>query len=316
MVEVVFNESEKGSMKVGQHFGRGISGAIGVWMSCSDGTQPTREEYGAALAEAKRRQEQEWRDGKPLGGDPGDVVGLSFALDIGDIASPATDPSRKELLTRMFAADRWDELQDMQNSVDQYWNGCISDLDRLTARAKAGEPVRIWYSNAPYSMCGFYDAVSVLKGYGCRISAVRLPLWVPFGEDEAKSSVHWGEVAPGEFARYLPLETEIPGSVQRAMTMEWAQLKRENAPLRVVLNGKLHSADLDFYDYFIRKEIPDGTFKVGQLIGFVLGRNQFGIGDWLVAQRVRKMIESGELTVVQAGAAFYGTVLEKHPRHA
>lgn len=93
--------------------------------------------------------------------------------------------------------------------------------------------------------------------------------------------------------------------------MEWEQLKREKAPLRIVLNGKLHSADMDFYDCFIRKEIPNGTFKVGELIGFVLGRNQLGIGDWLIAQRVQKMIELGELTVIQESPAFYGTILKR-----
>ena len=316
MVEVVFSDSEKGSMRAGhmkaaQYLEKGAGGAIDVSVRHPNGTQPTREEYDAALAEAKRRQEQEWQDGKPLGGDPGDVIGLPFALDLGDIASPVTGSSRKGLLARILAADPWDELQDMEDSLNRFWEGCISDMDKLTARAKAGEPVRVWYSSAPYAMRGLYDAVSLLKDCGCRVSAVRLPLWAPFGEDGAKSSVSWGEVAPGEFAQYLPLENEIPGAVQRAITMEWEQLKRKNTPLRVVLNGKLHGADLDFYDCFIRKEVPDGTFQVGQLIGFVLGRNSLGVGDWLIAQRVRKMIESGELTVVQKNSAFYATILKK-----
>ncbi|MFR5027465.1 MAG: DUF1835 domain-containing protein [Coprococcus sp.] len=28
-----------------------------------------------------------------------------------------------------------------------------------------GEPVRIWYSDAPYSRCGFYHVCSILKNY-------------------------------------------------------------------------------------------------------------------------------------------------------
>lgn len=81
--------------------------------------------------------------------------------------------------------------------------------------------------------------------------------------------------------------------------------------MRVVLNGKLHSVKMDFYDPFIRKEIPDGPFKAAQLIGLVLGRNQLGIGDWLIAQRIRRMVESHELIAVQKDPAFYGTTLKK-----
>lgn len=311
MVEVVFSDSEKGSMRCGQRFRSNIGGAAAIGIIRSDGKHPTQEEYDAALAEAKRRQEQDLRYGKPLGGQPEDVVGLSFALDIGDIASPVTDASRRELIDRMLGADPFGELQDMEDSINRYWDGCVSDLHKLISRAKNGEPIRIWYSNAPYSMCGFYDTVDHLKNCECPISAVELPRCMPLGKRGVKSAVSWGEITPGEFAHYLPLEFEIPDSVQKAMIMEWATLKQENESLRVVLNGKLHSVEIDFYDRFIRKEIPDGTFKVAQLIGLVLGRNQLGIGDWLIAQRIRKMIESGELTVIQKNSAFYGTTLKR-----
>lgn len=311
MIEVVFSDSEKGSMKCGQHFSDEDGGATSVFIIQSDGTQPTREEYEAALAEAERNRALELQCGKPLGGKPEDVIALSFTLDIGEIGGPVTDASRRDLIARMLGSDPLDELHDMEDSIRRYWDGCVHDLNRLTARAKSGEPVRIWYSGAPYSMCGFYDAITQLEGCECRVSAIRLPVFMPRGEQEAESAVSWGEITPGAFARYLPLEAEIPSPVQKAIRMEWRKLKRENAPLRVVLNGRLHSAEPDFYDGFIRREIPDGIFKVGQLVGFVLGRNQLGVGDWLIARRIDRMIRSGELTVVEKHPAFYRTSLKK-----
>lgn len=311
MIEVVFSDSEKGSMRCGQRFTSSIGAATAIGIICSDGKPPLQEEYEAALAQAKFRQEQELRDGKPLGGQPQDVIGLSFVLDIGDISLPVTDASRRALIARMLGSNPWDELQDMEDSVSRYWDSCVSDLNKLMSRAKSGEPVRIWYSDAPYSTCGFYDTVDHLKNCECRISAVKLPAYMPLGERGAKSAVSWGEISPGEFAHYLPLEFEIPDSVKKAVIMEWERLKEEKAPLRVVLNGKLHSVKMDFYDPFIRKEIPNGAFKVAQLIGLVLGRNQLGIGDWLIAQRIRKMVESRALIVVQKDSAFYGTTLKK-----
>jgi hypothetical protein len=309
MIEVVFSDSEKGSMRLGKRFATTPGVAIGVIRS-EDGQTGWKE-----LAEAKPGPEWEMRAEKPLGGQPEDVIGLSFRLDIGDIASPVTAAPRRDLLARMLSADPWDELASMEDSIEHYWNGCVSDLNQLTARAKDGEAVRIWYSDAPYSMCGFYSAVDCLKDCGCRLSAIRLPRHTPLGEHSAKTATSWGEIAPGEFAHFLLLESEIPASVQKALILEWETLKRENAPLRAVLNGKPHSVETDFYDRFIRKEIPEDAFKAARLIGLVLGNHSLGVGDWLIAQRVRQMIESRELVVVQPAASFYGTTLEK-ARHS
>ncbi len=298
-------------MRCGHHFSKDIDGATAIAVIGADGEQPTQEEIDGALREVKHRQAQEQRNGKPLGGNSEDVVGLSFALDIGDIASSVSDDSRKDLIAQFLGADFWNELHDMQDSINRYWDGCVSDLNKLLVNAKAGEPIRIWYSDAPYSRCGFYNTIFQLKDFGCYISAVKLPDYMQIGDQEVKEIVSWAEVSPGEFAHYLPLEFEVPVSVQRTIIMEWEKLKRENSPLRIVLNGKIHSEKVDFYDRFIRKEIPEGTIKIGQLIGFVLGRNMLGIGDWLIAQRIKNMIESGELIVVHKDSAFYGTTIKR-----
>ena len=311
MIDVVFSDSEKGAMRCGQHFTKDIGGATAIAVIGTNGEQPTQEEIDVALSDVKRRQEQEQRNGKSLGGKAEDVVGLSFALDIGDIESSVIDDSRRDLIAQFLNANPWNELNEMEESINHYWENCVSDLNKLLIKAKAGEPIRIWYSDAPYSKCGFYNTVYQLNKFGCHISAVKLPDYMPIGDQEVKEIVSWAEVSPGEFAYYLPLEFEVPESMQKTIIMEWEKLKQENSPLRIVLNGKIHSEKLDFYDRFIRKEIPDGNFKVGQLIGFVLGRNMLGIGDWLIAQRIKKMIESGELIVIHKDSAFYGTTLKR-----
>ena len=87
--------------------------------------------------------------------------------------------------------------------------------------------------------------------------------------------------------------------------MEWSRLQEENAPLRAIVNGRLHSVREDFYDPFIRARIHDRTLRVGQLIGEVLGRYQLGIGDWWIAKRIQAMADHGELIIVSKGDCFY-----------
>ena len=51
MIEIVFGDSAAGSMKQAQHFGKGKyhGGAIGVILSSSDGSKPTKEEIEQAI---------------------------------------------------------------------------------------------------------------------------------------------------------------------------------------------------------------------------------------------------------------------------
>lgn len=121
----------------------------------------------------------------------------------------------------------------------------------------------------------------------------------------AEQQADWRELSPGDWAAYLSLEREIPKNVRKAIAMEWSQLREENAPLRAAINGRLHSVGEDFYDPFIRAHIPNGTFRVAQLIGEVLGRCQLGIGDCWIAKRIQAMESRGELITVTKSDSFY-----------
>ena len=148
--------------------------------------------------------------------------------------------------------------------------------------------MRIWYDFTPDGMCGLYFTASQLQEAKGHVSAICLPLW-----EETKGHVlqytSWGEVFPEEMGLYLPFEKELTPPVRTALAMQWKQLQIENAPLRAVVNGRLQSVREDFYDGFIRNDIPEGEFSIATLIGKVLGR-QLGIGDWFVFQRINSMI--------------------------
>lgn len=81
--------------------------------------------------------------------------------------------------------------------------------------------------------------------------------------------------------------------------------------MRAVVNGKVIGVPEDFYDHIIRKEIPDGEIVMGRLIANILGKYRLGIGDWWYAKRIKKMIEHGELVVVQKQKKIYRQVLRK-----
>lgn len=307
MLQIVFSDSECGALTLATRCGPSSRGDGPIGYILRDGEQePSQEEIDQAMAQIKAQWDAENRRARPVGGNPGDVLCPSLGLDIGPLSGPDVEKARFELLTAWLGGDfpLPDCDPDDHTQRDMLWAKCQQDRERLIDGGKHGEAVRIWYSSAPYSLCGFYDVLWQLRDCDCPVTAVEMPRWMPLEDGTVQSCISWGELSPGDWAAYLPLEREIPKEVRRAIAMEWAQLREENAPLRAVVNGRLHSVGEDFYDLFIRALIPDGIFRVGQLIGEVLGRCQLGIGDWWIAKRIQAMENRGELITVTKSDSF------------
>ena len=308
MLQIVFSDSECGALKMATHCKPSSWGDGTIGFILGDGEhEPTQEEKDQTMAQFKAQWEKENCRARPVGGNPGDVLCPSVGLDIGPLSGPDVEKARFDLLTAWLGGDfpLPDCDPDDHTQRDMLWEEHQRDKERLLEGSKHGEAVRIWYSNAPYSLCGFYDVLWQLRDCDCTVTALKMPRWMSLDDDMAQSCLNWGELSPGDWAKYLSLEREIPKNVRNAIAMEWSQLREENAPLRAVVNGRLHSVGEDFYDPFIRAHIPDGTFRVAQLIGEVLGRCQLGIGDWWIAKRIQAMENQGELITVTNSDSFY-----------
>ena len=170
---------------------------------------------------------------------------------------------------------------------------------------------RIWYSNKPYSLCGLCHAVSVLRKYECAISVVRLPDYVREEENTTVRYSSWGEVDAGQFYRFLPLEKELSEHEQKVFASRWDELKEEDAPLRVLINGCLVGVKEDFYDFLIRRELPEGEIIQARLIGNLLLKYPLGISDSWYMNRIKHMIETGEIKVVKEADEIFRRSIRK-----
>lgn len=305
MVEVVFSESACGTLKYAQSFGRGeyAGGFLGVILEPSDGEPPSEEEIAQIQRRAEEEHRREWEQACPMGGRPQDVYGFSLALSLGDISEEIPGPIRRRVLCEYGGFSPSEP--GIGEQLDRWIDGGAEELRAVLERSAAGEPVRLWYSDQPDELCGFYWLLARLDGLEqCGpVSAVRLPRW-----DQRDNSVvtytSWGEVPPGEWSRLLPLEQPVSPILRRACANRWRELQEENAPLRAVLNGVLASVPEDFYDSFIRRELArmEEEFNESQLIGEVIGRCRLGIGDGLIHRRVQAMVDAGELEALTQAA--------------
>lgn len=306
MIEILFSDSARGSLKAAQHYGVGkyLGGSIiSVYIHKLDGSNPTKAETEAAEREAEEKERIKWESATPFGGNASDVFSFSLALSVGDITEENAIFNRQRVLEQLFSSYPNSEGDQIAQKII---NTSTNNLAEIHHRIDMGEAVRIWYSNQPDDMCGLYWFMAQLSHSeisDTEIAIVKLPEWEQLGKNVIIRN-GWNEVSPEEWHRYLDLQKSIPTSLIKNYASSWQTLQSENAPLRAVLNGRLTSMPATLYDDFILRAIAEECteFLEANVIGRVIGRYQLSICDGLVALRIEEMIRAGNLQVTSTAA--------------
>lgn len=239
-----------------------------------------------------------------------DVICLEFMANIGDISRPFNGEYRRRLIAGMLYREQWGKDVEMKRELKRLGAVYSEQLERLLAYLKGGEPIRIWYCSAPYSMCGLLWLCSLLENYDREVYAVEMPRVVT-KNNNAHCYNSWGEVEPQKLADFLPLQRKLPRAEIRKNAFDWKRLQSENAPLRAVINGVVISVPANFYDFLIRKYLGNEPIREAVLIGRILGENPLGIGDWWYALRIDKLIKAGKIEVVFDSDKKYERILKR-----
>ena len=239
-----------------------------------------------------------------------DVICLGFMANIGNLSHSFNGDYRRRLIARMLYREQWGKDVEMKRELKRLGAIYSEQLENLFAYLKNGEPIRIWYCSAPYSMCGLLWLCSILKDYDSEVYVVEMPRVVAIGKT-AHCYNSWGEFTPESFADFLPLQRKISVAEIRKNAFDWKRLQSENAPLRAVVNGVVISVPANFYDFLIRKYLGNEPIREAVLIGRILGENPLGIGDWWYALRIDKLIEAGKIEIVFDSDKKYERVLKR-----
>lgn len=287
MIEILFGDSEAAAMKVAKNkivVGR-VNGPTAIW-AAGKKTPPPKPFTG-------------WVEGTAE-----EVVCLGFMLDVGDIKEPVDSLYRKNLIYSMYAQNQWEQDEEMEEELKKAADGYVKELLRLKKFLDNGEKIRIWYSDAPYSRCGFYHLCQILKSYENEIRVVRLPEHIVW-QKSIVAYKNWGEVAAEEFAGFLSYEKSLSKEEVRMYAFLWSDLVEDNSPLRSVINGKLLGVPENFYDFQIWARMTEKPVKEARLIGEILGYSQISVGDWWYAKRIEYYIQQGKIRIVEDSKSRY-----------
>ncbi len=291
MIEVLFGESEAASMKAAKSMKivGYVNGPTSVLVTGKE-TPPERTFAG-------------WVEGTSE-----DVVCLGFMLDIGNIKEPIDSPYRKNLIYSMYAQNQYVKNPEIDQELKLTGEVYLNELLRLKEYLENGETIRVWYSDTPYSICGFYSLCQILQKYKNEIHIVKLPEYM-VRKTSIISYRNWGEVSAEEFAEFLTYESVMTKEEVRMYAQLWTELTEDNSPLRAMINGKVTGVSEDFYDFLIWKRLTRKPIKEARLIGDILGCFQIGMGDWWFARRIEHFIQQDKIKVINDSENKYARVI-------
>ncbi|MBD5549858.1 MAG: DUF1835 domain-containing protein [Lachnospiraceae bacterium] len=183
-----------------------------------------------------------------------------------------------------------------------------NEVERLKKYLEEGENIRIWYSDAPYSRCGFYSLCALLRKYENEVHTVKLPEY-SIRTDSIVTHKNWGEVTAAEFAVFLSGERILSKEEIRMYAIWWSELVEDNSPLRAMVNGRLVGVQEEFYDFSIWKRLSEEPIKEARLIGDILGNYQLSVSDWWYAARIEHFIRQGKIKVTEDSEDAYARMI-------
>lgn len=291
MIEVLFGESEAASMKAAKStiIAGHVDGPTSIWM-VGKKTPPERTFTG-------------WVEGTAE-----EVVCLGFMLDIGNIKESVDSQYRKNLIYSMYAQNQYSNNPEIDEELKLTGKVYENELLHLREYLEDGETIRIWYSDAPYSRCGFYSLCRMLQNYNNEVHVVKLPEYV-VKKTSIISYRSWGDVSAEEFAGFLSYEKVLTKEEVRMYALLWTELTEDNSPLRVVINGRVTGVKEDFYDFLIWKRLTYKPIKEARLIGDILGYFRIGMGDWWFARRIEYFIQQDKIKVLEDSENKYARMI-------
>ncbi len=238
------------------------------------------------------------------------TANLNFDLSLGDISMPITegDCPQRQLFFQVLT----DEGRCGPEKAEKIWQKSLSVLRKLNLPAGEGKPMRIWVDETPMAACGLLFTANLLWDSTAPLMVVRCPKTEIRPDRVVIEYRGWGEMAPRRLPGFAQTAVPLDRAERQALAHRWQTLMAENSPLRAVERGEVVSVSTDYYDDRLRREFPQTTCTVAELIGSAIGKQNICTGDWFLAQRVRAFLSTGELNMVEENKGrFYSSVISR-----
>ncbi len=225
-----------------------------------------------------------------------DILRFNWMLDIGTLQEGINSKYRKSLPGKMIMRETF--FCPDEEGIPGIGALNTRHLNRLKKHLQNNDPIRVWYADDTESLCGLFFLCTLFKEYDAPIYALEAPR-VSTHYGKMYFSNGWGCFKPEEMEELIPRQRLMGRQEICAYAERWEELVKENALLRVSVNGIPISVDADFFDRFIEQNLPDKAVKEAVVIGDTLGKSMIRANVSYLVWRVQCMIDAGKIVVLK-----------------
>ena len=234
---------------------------------------------------------------------------LQMEAEIGDISEIPFGEKRKYEFINLYGVKESSRREHMFNYV-------FEKLSEIEQKAKQGEKIRIWYSEAPDEICAFCYFLCLLDIWEIEnenIFCVKLPGYILFENGKYEKRPSTGSYEPELLVKALDFQRPLTSSYRSFYIKQWKRAQSENTGMRTVLSGEIVSVYEDFYDQIIITEIRKrkGIIKETELLIDSLVKTNTDVQ--FIISRIDNLINEGILEVVeeQRDVPYFSRVFRK-----
>jgi hypothetical protein len=215
-----------------------------------------------------------------------------------DLSFGPTNPSDPATRFKWIRKELAPDLNDgswQPNRITKFWKVAFAPAKRRIA----------WVSQrAASEYAGFLDFVSRSDNADCDLVAFDTDGVIrrgPNGHVTAGRAICLSELPPYHLAvaRYWDRAVKLDSAARERYRANWAQLRKENAPLRILSDHGMVSAPITYFDELLVSCTIDRWRKAARVIGEALCSFTDGpfsqVGDFFSAGRLRVLVQTGRL---------------------
>ncbi|MFT4252098.1 MAG: DUF3658 domain-containing protein [Caulobacter sp.] len=172
----------------------------------------------------------------------------------------------------------------------------VSDAEAFWASTLAASDVTLWTSaRVATERTGFLEWISRRRDDDFKVAD-------PSGRPDEVSPSILALLKPEEIVGrgLLDIATRPTPGALAALRNEWSRLTAENAPLRIIRDGRLLSAAAHHFDEALLDNADRTWLPAARIVGEVLGAAfddwTFNVGDIFLCERLERLIETGALS--------------------
>lgn len=232
------------------------------------------------------------------------IIVLGFMFDQGDIQQPYYSPYRMDLIFRMYTQNgQILDPESLKQSIQQY----VDNVDLLLDGVERGEEIRVYTESSPSDVSGYVFLCNLLDPYDVGIKYIEIPHAI-HNPNYNHTILNLESILYEQLDYVLSLEVDIPYYDINFYSMVWENLKEENSPLRAIVNGQIMSVSEDIYDFLILNRFETSKLEI-QALGEIIGIYQQKLSDYFLADRIQKLIDQDQLTVLEDHEVPYDRLL-------